>query len=200
MWSSKAPYIVVIAVGALAWALSYFYNTIVQQPVVEYSIKREEIASVIYNGKEASVTTLEVCNVTFDKVFREIVILLWGVKPRSMTMQASGFANLNNMTATASSSPVQITIKNAQPQVGYVVKVHHVADEYPVPTFDAGSDPIRFIERGLLTRAIRLSQEVIVYGLFAIPVLLAILWSVSKLLRIRAPEVSKTSVNDDAHT
>jgi hypothetical protein len=196
MWSSKAPYIVVIAIGAIAWAFSYFYNTIVQEPVVEVTTKTEAI-SVSYNGEQAAVTSLEICNLTFDKVFPQIVISIFGVTPHLWTVSAKGFADPRNVTGKTSSSSLQITIENVQPQVGYVVHVHHLDKERPGVSFDTGGQPLRFIARGLLTHAIRLSQEIIIYGLFAIPVVLLIFWVASRFLPSNR---AHTSSSDDGHT
>lgn len=171
--SDKAPYFIVLAISAFAWAVSHFYETIVTSPIVEFDVVTEDLGGTASTKPALKRITLELRNVTDEQAFPSILVWLrpsdGNADRLTITPTASQYSDPTNIWSQKFKSSARVNIKDAQPHETYIAIVEYPPDVRVAIAFDSGSVPIRFMERGLVTTAIRWSQEVMVYTVLAFP-------------------------------
>ena len=172
MDADKAPYFVVLAISAFAWAIGYFYETVITSPIIEFYITPKADPAQPTTTR----TTIEIQNLSSDKVFPAITVWL---RPSSgdasqikIIPTAAPFSDLTNISSQAFSLSARVNIKDAQPHETYIAIIDHPTSTRIGISFDSGNTPVRFMQRDVVTTAIRWSQDVMVWTVIAIPVFL----------------------------
>jgi hypothetical protein len=163
MMGEKAPYIVTVIVGILAWLITHMIDTIKNSPTVEYSTQVE---------RHGNLTRLraELTNVTRDKAFARVQARIFfpGGKAKGWSVHPVSPAFEGNDAPITEGATVSYSFPTIMP--GNSIKFEATAVKSGEPELQIWSDvsqPVRLEEKGLETWLARHEMRTM-FGVFVV--------------------------------
>jgi hypothetical protein len=181
MLNDKAPYIVTIFVGALAWALTHMADRLLSTPMVKYTI--QEISS--NSGKTVFLTFK---NITRDKTFKGLQILLTASSDGVITAGAV----IPVQPASEGAQPYQVagrtfdfTFPEFQPGWQIEISADYTGSAVPSLRMSAPEQTIYAVVPSLKSFLVEYDIESVLALVFCWTVALVLIWVFA---RLRKPE------------